>query len=63
MDKEKKTKLFLTMIITIIALLIVGIVYQFVCIKQMQREIESLKTTTQITAEYKENLNQFFVKI
>ncbi len=54
MDKEKKTKLFLTMIITIIALLIVGIIYQFVCIKKMQREINSLKSTTQIVAIHEE---------
>lgn len=53
MDKEKKTKLFLTTIIAIIALLIVGIIYQFVCIKKMQREIDSIKSpTTQITATY-----------
>lgn len=56
MDKEKKTKLFLTMIIAIIALLLVGIIYQFVCIKKLEREINSLKSpTTQIVATYEEN--------
>lgn len=43
MDREKRTKLFLTMLIAIISLLVVGIVYQFVCIKKMQREIDSIK--------------------
>lgn len=50
MDKEKRTKLFLTMIIAIIALLVVGIVYQFVCIKKMQREIETLKDSSTCVA-------------
>ena len=60
MDKEKKTKLFLTMIITIIALLLVGIIYQFVCIKKMQREINSLKSTTQIVATYEGNTSNLY---
>ena len=50
MDKEKRTKLFLTMLIAIIALLVVGIVYQFVCIKKMQREIATLKDSSACVA-------------
>ena len=60
MDKEKKTKLFLTMLISIIALLVVGIVYQFVCIKKMQRDIDSIKNSaSQIVCEYENNPQTF----
>ena len=63
MDKEKKTKLFLTMLISIIALLVVGIVYQFVCIKKMQRDIESIKNSaSQIVCEYENNPQTFTLK-
>ncbi|MGN0798604.1 MAG: hypothetical protein ACI4L7_03490 [Christensenellales bacterium] len=63
MDKEKKTKLFLTMLISIIALLVVGIVYQFVCIKKMQRDIDSIKNSaSQIVCEYENNPQTFTLK-
>ncbi len=47
-DKNnRKTKLILGMIIAIIIILLVGIVYQFVCIKRLQSQIDQL-TNAQI---------------
>ena len=57
MDREKRTKLFLTMLIAIISLLVVGIVYQFVCIKKMQREIDSIKNPACCIVNQEEDLN------
>ena len=57
MDREKRTKLFLTMLIAIISLLVVGIVYQFVCIKKMQREIDSIKNSASCIVYQEEDLN------
>ena len=57
MDREKRTKLFLTMLIAIISLLVVGIVYQFVCIKKMQREIDSIKNPVSCIVYQEEDLN------
>lgn len=47
-DKNnRKTKLILGMIIAIIIILLAGIVYQFVCIKRLQSQIDQL-TNAQI---------------
>ncbi len=47
MDKnDKKTKLFLGMILAIIVILIIGIVYQFVCIKKLQHKIDQYENAT-----------------
>ena len=57
MDREKRTKLFLTMLIASISLLVVGIVYQFVCIKKMQREIDSIKNPVSCIVYQEKDLN------
>lgn len=44
--KDKKTKLLLGMIIAIIVILLVGIIYQFVCIKRLQKKIDQYESTS-----------------
>jgi cell division protein FtsL len=51
---NKKSKMLLGLIIAIIAILLVGIVYQFVCIKKLQRKIDEYENA-QIVANI-ENL-------
>lgn len=52
MDKnDKKSKMLIGMIVAICAILLVAIIYQFVCIKRLQRKIaeyESSGTSTSI---------------
>ncbi len=43
---NKKSKLILGMIIAIIVLLLAGIIYQFICIKRLERQIDNLETSS-----------------
>ncbi len=43
---NKKTKLILSMIIAIIVVLLIGIIYQFVCIKRLEKQIEDLNSAS-----------------
>lgn len=43
-NNEKKNKLILGMIFAIIVLLVAGIVYQFVYIKKLERQIQSYES-------------------
>ncbi len=55
---NRKTKLILGMIIAIIIVLLVGIIYQFIYIKKLERQIESSNNSSY---EYVINLsNQRF---
>lgn len=50
-EGDKKSKLILYMMIAIIALFLAGIIYQFVCIKQLESRVSELETSVQINYE------------
>ncbi len=50
-DGDKKSKLIFYMMIAIIALFLAGIVYQFVCIKQLENRVDELESSANINCE------------
>jgi len=55
-DGDKKSKLIFYMIIAIIALFLAGIIYQFICIKQLESRVDELESSANISCET-ENLS------
>ncbi|NCB48470.1 MAG: hypothetical protein EOM55_02455 [Clostridia bacterium] len=50
-EGDKKSKLIFYMLVAIIALFLAGIIYQFVCIKQLESRVSELETTATINYE------------
>ncbi len=48
LDNNKKSKLLMYIVIATIALLLVGVIYQFVCIKQLEHRVNNLEASVQI---------------
>ncbi len=44
--RDRKTKLFLGMVIAIIAVLLIGVIYQFVLIKRLEKQINESNTAS-----------------
>lgn len=49
-NNKKKSQLIFITVIAIIALLLVGVIYQFVCIKKMERQIDDLQSQLSISS-------------
>jgi len=53
-DNSKKSKLIFYMMIAIIALFLAGIIYQFICIKQLESRVSELESNVQIIYDNEE---------
>lgn len=61
-NNKRKTKLVVATIIAIIVLLLVGIVYQFVCIKRLERQIDDIEgqlATVEVSTQAPSHLSEF----
>ena len=55
-ENTKKSKLIFYMMIAIIALFLAGIIYQFVCIKQLENRVSELESSASLIYENEEIL-------
>lgn len=58
-QNSKKNYLIFALLIAIIAVLLVGVIYQFVCIKNMERQLEEKNTSSIVLV--KDNLDECFL--
>ena len=56
-NNKRKTKLMLFTVIAIIAVLFAGIVYQFIVIKKLEKQIEENSASYSILVENNNNFN------